>query len=114
MDLKILNGTPKSGDTLCRTCSNALIIRGQNFEEEIFCQCISFVARPVRYKVEKCTRYYMKTLVSLVDMEKIAWIISTESLDPIGFAPETERERHVTIKKPDPTIQINVPSQKGD
>lgn len=91
MTVIIRNGKPQVSDSLCNTCYWAHIQRGfAESEEVILC---AFLRQPhaVPFKVSYCTDYNDKRVPSKADMEEIAWIIRTKSVNrQVGFASETE------------------------
>jgi len=72
------------GEGLCHTCREGFIVELNNNEQIIKCQ-YSYVnlTRPVI----KCSEYDPKNLPSRRDMEKIAWVITTDKRRKIGFRP---------------------------
>jgi hypothetical protein len=75
--VRVRGGTPLHKETLCRTCSNALIIKGFSAtEEEVFCRSFYF-EREIRFAVNECTLYEDKRLASKKEMEDIAWFLTT-------------------------------------
>lgn len=74
---KIHRGTAKGGGTLCRTCTNAHVVRGVNNEE--FIRCTHGEAIGIRFEVAECNRYYSAALPTLYEMEEIAWRLVTKT-----------------------------------
>jgi hypothetical protein len=97
MRLKILNGTPEHGESLCRTCRNSTVIKGHRESEEfIACDSISgYQPMPVPFEsVSKCSRYDDKRIPSRRDMEDIAWVLVTDNRTrQIGFISAKEARK---------------------
>ncbi len=55
MDVRVKNGTPLHGDSLCETCSRAHIARGFS-EKLVVCQAV-YPERRVPFKIRDCTNY---------------------------------------------------------
>lgn len=108
VNFKMQDATPRGSHNLCHSCVYGQSIRGQNFEERVICNRNSYKPMELGFNVERCTGYYQRGLVTVQEMEKVAWIISTETVGPIGFATGTEsQELEVRIKKPEaPTTTI--------
>ena len=86
MRIRIQGGTVKASQpSLCLSCANAEIVQGNNGEEIRKCFIVGS-----RYllpsKVTACTSYDNKSLPSLSEMKKIAWVLRTEKNGrSIGF-----------------------------
>ena len=91
MQLKIMNGTPKSGKSLCKSCKNAMIIRGQNMEERILCNLSGFSmiwgfgSPVVEFAVAECSKYQEVNSPSLAEMKQIAWEVTARKRGSVGF-----------------------------
>jgi hypothetical protein len=90
---KIINGTPKSGKSLCYSCQNAAVIKGQNFEQRIVCRGdwgkflnVWGEADAVKFPVAECSLYRDKNSASLEEMERIAWVVMVRKRGQTGFA----------------------------
>jgi hypothetical protein len=85
-NIKIKGGTPRHGDTLCRSCSNAQITKGFSASQEVFfCEQI-YPTRPLPFAVSECTMYLDKQLDTVDGMEKIAWFLTTRKTGrSVGF-----------------------------
>jgi hypothetical protein len=90
----VQNGTPVTGDWLCRTCSFAHIQKGYaESEEMIHCTYRSWAGRPRRvpFKIRECSAYADSRLPDLDGMEKIAWILLTKQAGRgVGFVTARE------------------------
>ena len=111
-DFKIIGGTPKSGKSLCYSCTHCSRRIGQNLEEEVFCGSPSFSGEmgypsKVRFRISECSEYRAFNSPSLGMMKEIAWTIQTRKRGPTGFqpnAPPTEpdkaNETEITVEPP--------------
>lgn len=87
-------GTPK-GEPLCRTCRNAMYVRGKA-ESQLIVICSGVYNRPLKLQWEaiECGEYDDKRKVYKSDLEKIAWIINPNATGKIGFTkPGTPEHR---------------------
>jgi hypothetical protein len=76
MSVRVKNGTPLYGPSLCETCSYGCVTRGyRESEEVVVCQATS-PERRIRFRVRDCSRYLDRTKDTLYDMRKIALSIS--------------------------------------
>jgi hypothetical protein len=84
--VRVKGGTPRMTDTLCRTCRFAQIIKGFSAsEEEVFCRWF-YQGRRISISVFECTMYEDKRIASKVEMEEIAWFLTTrKSGRSVGF-----------------------------
>ena len=83
---------------LCATCTAALVIKGSRPSEmRVICQATFGVAPlDITWHVTDCTSYQDKTIVSLVQMEKIAYRFSVDDRKKtMGFrTPEQWKAAH--------------------
>lgn len=97
MDLmKIRNGTRSDSTDLCRTCRNSVIIQGsRDSDERRYCDALSGDKAEIHANVADCNNYYNKSLPSLSQYEKIAWVLETSKGRQVGFVPAKEwREKN--------------------
>ena len=81
----IKNGTPVGSDSLCRTCTSAVIITGYRESEQITI-CTGVGPNLVLpFTVYDCSGYYDKNRPSWKQMEDLAINIATAPLKPVGF-----------------------------
>lgn len=112
LTFKILDGTRKSGKSLCLSCAQMSRRLGQNNEDEIYCGSYKFETdlgghNRVTYPVSECTEYRPFNQLGLKDMYEMAWIIEPRKRGA-GFAPDG-----VTILNPDElVVTIRPPSKK--
>jgi hypothetical protein len=93
----VRNGTPLTGDWLCRTCTHALIQKGYSESEEQFSCAYGYwkVPRPLPFKVRDCSGYEDRRLSDYEDMEPIAWSLTSKSAGrQPGFVHEAELEKN--------------------
>ncbi len=82
----VKSGTPVTAESLCKTCSNALIRKGfAESEEQTICLANYEVPDLIRFRIAECTHYNNKTQASLYDMKKIAWVLVDGSGKQAGF-----------------------------
>lgn len=91
LSVKVKNGTPLHGASLCDSCSWAHNVYGYRESEKIsICQNVSPNVR-VPYAVRECTEYRNKQQPTRYDMEKIAWILLTKKINrKVGFVRHEE------------------------
>jgi hypothetical protein len=84
--VKIKDGTPEGGQSLCVTCRWAHIVKGFSASQEIV-RCRWVADDPlVQFPVSQCSSYDDRHLPCKRDMEKIAWILLTKTAGrSIGF-----------------------------
>src|SRR5262249_19377461 len=84
--VRVKDGTPVEGVSLCRTCSWGVARRGyRTSDDEVFCRFIQPNKR-VPFTVRECSAYTNRNTPSLYSMEKIAWVLLTKSAGrSIGF-----------------------------
>jgi hypothetical protein len=99
MDVRIKNGTPSQGQSLCETCSRAHIARGFGEGEVlVICQATSPEHR-VRYRIRECSNFLEIRRESLYDMKQIAWVLMPrEGKRKAGFAPAQDQETETEIE----------------
>jgi hypothetical protein len=95
MYLKILNGTPKFGASLCTSCNHVTHIKGHGFSQEMqFCN-ITMPGQLIPFPVSECSDYASKRDAKLADMEKTAWILNIKGGRHVGFVrPDKFKEEH--------------------
>jgi hypothetical protein len=99
MSDKVIGGTPRSGASLCLTCRNAQVMRGQNFEQHVFCH-VPAKGLEVTYPVSSCSSYDDKRQPALYHMQKIAWNITTTKHVKPGFEGDKSTSE-VTVTPPE-------------
>jgi hypothetical protein len=81
----IKNGTPVGNESLCKTCSSALIFTGYRESEQL---TICSWADPnivLPFTVNTCTGYYDKNRPTWEQMQKLAINVTPDPLKPVGF-----------------------------
>jgi hypothetical protein len=73
MSVKVKNGTPVYGPSLCETCERALIIKGYRESEQVVVCQAAWPELQVMFPVRECSRYVSQGRQRLRDMEEIAW-----------------------------------------
>ena len=94
MGFNVKGGTVKhGGPSLCESCQNATIVKGQTLDEEIVL-CSEMNYKPVRFKVTECSDYEKHNTMKLWQMVQMAWPLATKKGKIIGFmSPEEARRR---------------------
>lgn len=119
LSIKIHGGTPKLGKSLCHTCKQAKIVRGQNCEERIICAAGLFDTGAlvgkgsgvVTMKVAECGKYHPMNMPWLWEMEEMAWIVEARRRGQSGFQPSHEGdEMSVRIVPPAPEKENQAPT----
>lgn len=93
MKTRVHGGTVIHGNgTLCATCRNSTIIKGQTLDEEIVeCHARIMTPRGIPFKVTSCTSYDDSRLPAYADMVRVAWILTPHSKRrPAGFIRSSE------------------------
>jgi uncharacterized cysteine cluster protein YcgN (CxxCxxCC family) len=102
VSVRVKDGTPLFGPSLCETCSNAHIEKGyRESEQVVFCTATYFEHR-VQFRVRQCSGYREVKRQTLKQMEEIAWILpSCGNKRAAGFAPpskpSSDGEEEVTL-----------------
>jgi hypothetical protein len=84
--IKVKDGTPEGGQSLCVTCRWAHITKGfSESQEMIHCRWLAHDPL-IPFPVSQCSSYDDKRIPSKLDMEKIAWVLMTKKPGrTIGF-----------------------------
>jgi|ERR1700722_12882730 hypothetical protein len=81
----VKGGTPIGSESLCRTCSYALIMTGYR-ESEMVSVCRSVHPNIVLpFRIYECTGYHDKNKPSYMEMQKLAIHVSAGNPKPLGF-----------------------------
>ena len=84
--LNIKGGTPIGGDTLCRTCSESLVLSGfRESERVVLCDAL-YNSVAVPFAVHECSRYHDRNRPSYDQMEKLAINVVPGPLKMVGLA----------------------------
>ena len=78
--------TPNSSVDLCATCTHAFIREGYDGSRATICHAVD-PNLIIRGNTVKCSDYRHKNEPEAYDLEKIAWIITTDPKGTIGFRP---------------------------
>jgi hypothetical protein len=94
MLIKIYNGTVShTAQSLCETCRNGTVTRGQRLEDEIVRCEAQPMSQPVliRFKVTDCSAYLDARLPTYAQLVEQAWILKPSSgRRPAGFVRSSE------------------------
>jgi hypothetical protein len=85
----VKGGTPVGSESLCRTCSYALIMTGFRESEMVsVCRCVHpNIVLP--FRIYECTGYHDKNKPSYMEMQKLAIHVSPGNSKPLGFKAGT-------------------------
>jgi hypothetical protein len=94
MEVRVKNGTPIHGESLCKACVHALIAHGyREGEEQVICQS-TYPERLVPFRVRECTGYTEVKRQTLKQMEDIAWVLDTKGCRRrAGFVAPNELQK---------------------
>lgn len=106
MAIKVLHGTPKGGKSLCYSCRNAVIVKGINFQELVYCNGVHPTV-DIKFPVVECSVFDDKAAVSRYEMEQIAWTVQSRTRGPMGFASGDNME--ITIEPPKKEGKYGIP-----
>jgi hypothetical protein len=101
MDVRIKNGTPMHGESLCETCVHAHLVKGfRESEQLVVCQAC-YPERTVPFRVRECSGYTQVKRQTLKQMEEIAWVLDPKgNKRRAGFVPASE------LRKDEEAIEI--------
>lgn len=102
ISINVINGTrPSDGNSLCQSCANAVITKGDR-ESEVHIECQRLEKLPAFRKIVDCTAYTNRSATTLSEMRDIAWVLVTDrNRQKIGFQQarewrkENENERMI-------------------
>ena len=81
----IKNGTPIGSESLCKTCSSALIFTGYRESEQTTMCTYVHPNIVLPFTVNTCTGYYDKNRPSWKQMHDLAIDVTPAPLKPVGF-----------------------------
>ena len=84
MDIKVRGGTARGDENLCLSCRWAAV--RESAQGQLMVKCAEFDVMITTATV-RCSDYQNKNTTSLTDMEKIAWIVTTDAKGRVGFRP---------------------------
>jgi hypothetical protein len=83
---KVQGGTAQTEEDLCKSCSNRILVKGFNNSEMKLCRAIDFIGiKGWPVEVSECSHYTKAGETSLWDMRQIAWHVTPEVKNKIGF-----------------------------
>ena len=85
MSTYIKNGTPVGNESICSTCSRALVISGYRESELITVCCYVDPNIVLPFTVHTCSGFYDKNRPTWDQMEKLAINVLPGPLKPVGF-----------------------------
>jgi hypothetical protein len=93
-NIHVKNGTPVGSESLCHSCSHALVVKGYSeMEELVFCTYPYDQLIKLPFKVYKCTGHKDKNMPTWKQMEDMAINLNTSvTLKPAGFYYADEDE----------------------
>ncbi len=94
--IRIKNGTPICGDSLCESCTYSMILKGyRETEELVFCNYSTLIRVP--FKIYKCNVHTDKGMPTWEQMKDMAIDVKPiSSAKPAGFYYADEDE-HVAV-----------------
>jgi hypothetical protein len=94
----IKNGTPVGTDSLCKTCSRALVITGYRESEQItMCDFVDpNIVLP--FTVYTCSGFYDKNRPTWEQMEELAIDVTPAPFKPVGFKVGVGFHEAATVK----------------
>lgn len=105
MDVRIKNGTPLHGESLCESCVHAHIEKGYRVTEQTVICRATYPDHRVLFRVRECSEYTEIKRQTLRQMEEIAWVLAPrEGKRKAGFVPAKELE-----KEPDVELILDEP-----
>lgn len=81
----VKNGTPIGSESLCRTCSYALIFTGYRESEQVTMCTRVHPNLVLPFTINTCSGYYDKNRPSYQQMQKLAIDVTPAPLKPVGF-----------------------------
>lgn len=102
LQLKIFQGTPQHGRSLCFECSNAHIIQGQAVSD-LRVRCSASWDNPIwiTRPVSECNEFERRMSQNKNEMEKIAWILETRKGKILGFYSAVEHKHRARTEEID-------------
>jgi len=94
----IKNGTPVGTESLCKTCTSALIFAGYRESEQMTMCTWVHPNIVLPFTVNTCTGYYDKNRPSYQKMQKLAIDVATAPLKPVGFKVGVGFHEAATVK----------------
>lgn len=94
MLIKIQDGTPKSGPSLCASCNNCTHIKGDSFTQVLTYCNVLYPNVNIAFPVVSCSDYSNKKDTKLKDMEKVAWVIAGKGRAAGFVTPDRWKEDH--------------------
>ncbi len=94
----IKNGTPVGTESLCKTCTSALIFAGYRESEQMTMCTWVHPNIVLPFTVNTCTGYYDKNRPSYQQMQKLAIDVTPAPLKPVGFKVGVGFHEAATVK----------------
>lgn len=93
MPIRVRDGTPLYGPSLCETCSNAHVRQGYRATEKVVVCCVATPAQRIDYPIRECSEYCDRTKQNLWQMQKIAWLLAPRGPKrKAGFTPPAKKQ----------------------
>lgn len=92
--IKVQGGTSKGDEDLCRTCYSVSLYKNEANKEFKYCNALD---RDMPHKIIECNSYHRYGQPYLSDMRLIAWHITPEVKEKIGFK---DPEVNIKVTKP--------------
>ena len=94
----IKNGTPVGTESLCKTCTSALIFAGYRESEQMTMCTWVHPTIVLPFTVNTCIGYYDKNRPSHQQMQKLAIDVAPAPLKPVGFKVGVGFHEAATVK----------------
>jgi hypothetical protein len=99
----VKNGTPIGAESLCRTCTNALVFTGYRESEQMTMCTYVHPNIVLPFTVNTCTGYYDKNRPSYKQMQDLAIDVTPAPLKPVGFKVGVGFHESATV-----TTRVNI------
>jgi hypothetical protein len=94
----IKNGTPVGTESLCKTCTSALVFTGYRESEQMTMCTWVHPNTVLPFTVNTCTGYYDKNRPSYKQMQDLAIDVTPTPLKPVGFKVGVGFHEAATVK----------------
>jgi hypothetical protein len=94
----IKNGTPVGTESLCKTCTSALVFTGYRESEQMTMCTWVHPNIVLPFTVNTCTGYYDKNRPSYKQMQDLAIDVTPTPLKPVGFKVGVGFHEAATVK----------------
>ena len=111
MKFVIKGQSTTGGSPLCARCKSSHIINNEGQGEVVYCRESGYEKR-LPFAVFRCNTYVPRTHVSVWDMEKIAWILTTDKKGKeVGFVKSSKYKKDHPDEKHG--VDLTIPNIPG-